>query len=226
MDSLAEMEIRIRLLQSELTNVRQALAEREAQDAQRTGSENDLNRGLDDIRQRLTSLPERLSELCPEAPRSATVTTQCEDRPEVRRVVVNGDKLVVGEAERVWLEPPSVFLTARVDAAAEHSLVRAEEPVEFERDGNRWIRFGVTADEETVSVERPLKRFTRIGDSRRPVVELRVQLGDLREAVEFVVSALPAEEHALVLGRNFLTDVALVDVARQFVQPAFQRPSE
>jgi hypothetical protein len=103
--------------------------------------------------------------------------------------------------------------------------MHAEDLVEFERDGNKWVRFGVSVEEETVTVERPLKRFVRARNDRRPIVDLRVQLGDVRETVEFVLADLSDQDHPVALGRNFLTDVALVDVGREHVQPAFQPPN-
>jgi hypothetical protein len=222
MESLAEMEIRIRLLQSELTDVRRALAESVAQRDRGTDTEGDLQTRLDDLQQRIAALPETLAGLCPALPESTAVNTACE--PEVQRVVVSGDKLVVGEVERVWVEPPAAFLVARIDAAAEYSFMHAEEVVEFERDGNKWVRFGLTVEEETVSVERPLKRFVRTRNERRPVVDLRVQVGDVRETVEFALADLSGQDQPVVLGRNFLTDVALLDVGRKNVQPAFNAP--
>jgi hypothetical protein len=225
MDSLAEMEIRIRLLQSELTDMRQAMAERAARRERGDdgdGQQRALQTGLDELQQQVAALPEQLAAACPARP-EPQVNTQCE--AEVQRVVVSGDKLVVGEVERIWVDPPGAFLQAKVDAAADYSFIDAEEVVEFERDGNRWIRFGVAVGEETMNVERPLKRFARARSERRPVVDLRVQLGDVREAVEFALADLSDQDQPVVLGRNFLTDVALLDVARKHVQPASPAPS-
>jgi hypothetical protein len=56
-------------------------------------------------------------------------------------------------------------------------------------------------------------------------VELRVQIGDVRETVEFVLTSPSGQDQSLVLGRNFLTDVALVDVAKKHVQPAPKLPT-
>lgn len=223
MDSLAEMEIRIRLLQSELTDVRRALAESDIQRGRHVETENALQVRLEDLRESVAALPDALKELCPAPQAPAVVAARCD--PEVQRVMVSGDKLVVGEVEQVWLDPPASFMTARIDASAEHSFLHAEEVVEFERDGNKWIRFGVTVEEETVSVERPLKRFVRARNERRAIVDLRVQVGDVRETVEFALGDLSGQDQPVVLGRNFLTDVALLDIGRRNVQPAFQAPN-
>ena len=223
MDSLAEMEIRIRLLQSELTDVRQALTESETQGQRHAESETALQLRLENLGASIAALPETLKELCPVAQAPAAVSASCE--PEIQRVMVSGDKLVVGELERVWLDPPAAFMMSRIDAVAEYSFLHAEEVVEFERDGNKWVRFGVMVEEETVSVERPLKRFVRARNERRAIVDLRVQIGDVRETVEFALGDLSGQDQPVALGRNFLTDVALLDISRRNVQPALQAPN-
>lgn len=224
MDSLAEMEIRIRLLQSELTDLRRTMADNASRPPESEPPEavrELLESRLETLQARVDALPQEFAAACPPRPASE-VPNQC--KPQIQRVVVSGDKLVVGQVERVWLEPPGAFLQARIDAAAEYSFIAAEEPVEFERDGNKWIRFGVTVDEQSTTVERPLKRVVRARNERRPVVDLRVQIGDVRQSVEFALADPGGQTQPLVLGRNFLTDVALLDVGRQNVQPPFPAP--
>jgi hypothetical protein len=228
LDNLSEMQIRMRLLQTDLADMRRTLAENEAQ-RERTSSQDNstdvLQARLDDLQTRLTALPATIAELCPERPDSALVTTQCATTPNVERVIVSGDKLVVGEEERVWLTPPGVLLTARIDPVLETSVLRATEVVEFERDGNKWVRFQVPVAEEPVTVERRLRRYVRVaGNGRRPAVDMRVQLGDVRQSVEMALTDPSGTEAPVTLGRNFLTDVALLDVARRFIQPAFSKP--
>lgn len=230
LDNLTEMQVRMQLLQTELTSVSRSLSEHDEkrEQARREISAHALEDRLDDLQTRLAGLPDAMAELCPEPAGSAIVTTQCESSPNVQRVVVSGDKLVVGEAERVWLDPPGVLLTARIDAGAEGSVLNAREVVEFERDGNKWVRFDLTVGEETVTVERRLKRYVRGvapgNGGRHPAVDMRVQIGDVRQSVEMALADLGDAPEPVILGRNYLTDVALLDVARKFVQPAFSQP--
>jgi len=221
---LAEMQIRIRLLQTELALLRSSLSERSEERVRRDDRERGLRDSLSALAARIEALPEQLSGLCPEPPVAATVNTQCEPGPDAQRVVVSGDKLVLGAVERVWIDPPGAFLDAKIDAGSETSALDVGgDVVEFERDGNRWVRFELALGEDIATLERPLKRVVRLpgASGRRPAVDIRVQIGNVREQVEVTLSDRKAPQ-ALVLGRNFLTDVALVDVARQHVQPAFQ----
>ena len=219
LSEIAAVQSGIRQLESQLSETRQTLTARREQQA---ANEESLDVRLGSLESRLASLPEELAGLCPEIPTAATVTTQCENAPNVQRVVVSGDKLVVGDVERVWLEPPEATVVASIDAGAESSLLHAHDILEFERDGNKWVRFAVRTGNEPATVERPVKRFQGSGSNRRPVVELRVQLGDVREKVEVIVTERANGEHEMTLGRNFLTDLALLEVGKRFVQPAFK----
>lgn len=227
-DNLSEMQIRIRLLQTELADMRRTLAENQEQRERSTRQDTStdiLQARLDELQTRLAELPEAIAEMRPDRPESALVTTQFAATPDVERVIVSGDKIVVGEEERVWLTPPGVLLTARIDPVAEISILHATEVVEFERDGSKWVRFEVPVADEPVLVERRLKRYVRVtGNGRRPAVDMRVQIGDVRQSVELALTDPSGTDTPLTLGRNFLTDVALLDVARKYVQPAFSKP--
>ncbi len=243
MDNLADMQVRMRLLQTEVSTLRATLAEKEAREASDAATRIVLQQRLDALQTDLAALPAALRDLCPRQPAASVVTAQCEPGPDANRVVVSGDKLVVGEEERVWLDPPGAFIDARMAAGSEISTLTAGNVVEFERDGSKWVRFDARLGAETATVERAFKRYLRTNgggaSQRRPAVTLRVQLGDVRETVEVVLLETPgissgsdeSEDDAkdgtqstLLLGRNFLTDVALVDVARKHVQPAFKAP--
>lgn len=225
-----QLTAQVAALQSQLDRVSTELAETRQETAERdaaTGSTNaKLAEDVAGIETRLEQLPAELAALCPAAPTVAVAATeQCKPKVEVRTVTVSSDKLVVGEIERVRIEPPGAYLVARIDTGADSSSLHAEEIVEFERDGARWVRFNVKVDDGVATLERPIKRFVRVVQqadpkgSRRPVVDLRLRLGNVRETVDFTLADRSHLDNEMLLGRNFLTDVALVDVGKQFVQP-------
>ena len=55
---------------------------------------------------------------------------------------------------------------------------------------------------------------------RRPVVKLRVALGPIEQQREFTLADRSQYDYPVLIGRNFLRDVAVVDVARQYTQAA------
>ncbi len=178
---------------------------------------------LEELKAELDSLPRVVAELC--AASTTTVTTNCEEQPPVQTIVMAADKMVVGELEHVWVDPPGASLVARIDTGAASSSLHAEEIIEFERDGDDWVRFIVIIDGRAETLERRVERYVRVYQqadvtgSRRPVVALRIALGDVQDTFEFTLADRSHLENEILLGRNFLKDVALVDVGRQFVQP-------
>ena len=78
---------------------------------------------------------------------------------------------------------------------------------------------------KSLDIEAPFVRYVKIkqasadGSDRRPVVRLTMQLGSLTEKAEFSLKDRSDMDFSLLLGREFIKDVAVVDVAREFVQP-------
>jgi hypothetical protein len=140
-----------------------------------------------------------------------------------------GNKMVLGRVEWLWLESVNRVFKARIDTGATTSSISAQDIVVFERDGKRWVRFTLSPDEteDRYEVEAPLVRHVRIrqssnGDSgldRRPVVSLKVKVGNLIEDTEFTLTDRDHMLYPILLGRAFLKDIAVVDVAKKFIQP-------
>lgn len=219
--ALASMSERIDALSSQLEASQSALDSLQTSDEAGRAALEARMAGLDE---QLQKLPDSLELSCPEAAEPA----QCE---EVARVVVSADKMLVGELEYVFMDPPGVSVVARIDTGATSSSLHAENLVPFERDGEDWIRFDMMVNEaDSVSVERQILRHVRVvqqadpSGSRRPVVEMRVQLGEIQDTFEFTLADRSHLENELILGRNFLADVTLVDVGRQFIQPRYSPP--
>lgn len=153
-----------------------------------------------------------------------TSSQACE--PAVERVIENGtDKLLVGSVERIRITPPGIEIKARIDTGATSSSLNATNLVFFERDGEDWVRFDLVAGEESYSLAREVRRFVRVyqqsdaSGERRPVVRLRVELGNIRGHFEFNLSDRRHLEHPIILGRNLLVDLAVVDVSEEYLNP-------
>jgi hypothetical protein len=121
-------------------------------------------------------------------------------------------------------------LKARVDTGALSSSLSATELQPFERDGENCIRFRVPDEDHPdggAVYETPLVRHVRIRQAsagemeRRPVVKLKVRVGELSDETEFTLTNRQNMLYPVLLGRNFLRDVAIVDVAQKFVQEKY-----
>ncbi|KPQ24057.1 MAG: putative protein conserved in archaea [Halomonas sp. HL-48] len=142
-------------------------------------------------------------------------------------------KTLVGRNEWVGLPSIGTYLQARIDSGANTSSLSAREITPFERDGENWVRFKLALNDDDVVVdhvrdewiEAPVERRVRIlqasGDDLRPVISLLLTLGPLRENVEFTLNDRSHLEYPILLGRRFLLDIALIDVAETY---RFERP--
>ncbi len=152
-----------------------------------------------------------------------------EEEPCIEPVEVVPDaiaaKMTVGAVETIRISPPGISVPARVDTGADSNSLTATDLVYFERDGDDWVRFAVAVDSAAHTIERKVLRHVRVlqqsdvEGTRRPVVVLRVQIGELFGSFEFNLSDRSHLRHPVILGRDFLMDTMLVDVSRQFVQP-------
>lgn len=53
---------------------------------------------------------------------------------------------------------------------------------------------------------------------RRAVVELWVRLGKIHEKTQFTLADRSQMTHPVLLGREFIRDIAVVDVSKQYIQ--------
>lgn len=155
-------------------------------------------------------------------------TTKPAECPTVQPSLNNtGNKIVVGRVEWLWIEAINRVYEARVDTGATTSSISALDITPFEKDGKRWVRFRLAPDDsdDSFEVEAPLVRYVRIRQAssdeldRRPVAALTVRMGKMTEIAEFTLTDRTQMNYPILLGREFLRDVAVVDVARQNIQP-------
>jgi outer membrane murein-binding lipoprotein Lpp len=133
-------------------------------------------------------------------------------------------KVVVGELEQFYLAEPGVVHVARIDSGAETSSLDARNITRFERDGSNWVRFDVPLpdSEGFVTLEREISRRVKIIQSsseaaeRRVVVELQFMIGDHHQQAEFTLANREHLSHVVLVGRNILRDVMLIDVGKEY----------
>jgi len=137
-------------------------------------------------------------------------------------------KLVVGSVEKVQIYPSNLIMNARIDTGAETSSINASDITEFERDGKKWVGFTLV-DEKTntpYSMERKVVRRVKIlqssleeGFEKRVVVTLKVTIGDKEELSEFTLTSREHMRYPILIGRNVLQDLIVVDVSEQYMAP-------
>ena len=132
-------------------------------------------------------------------------------------------KLIVGEVESFYLAIPGVIYEARIDSGATTSSLHATNIQRFERDSEPWVRFDIIDpnSDTPITLERALVRNVRILQSgtedaeRRAVVELPFVIGDHRQLAEFTLTDRTHLAYPVLIGRNILRDLMLIDVGRE-----------
>jgi len=175
------------------------------------------------LQQQNDSLIHQLRQSAKISPPSVVEAPGCE-QPERELSAPGGllDKLVVGTNEPVALIDLGLVLDARIDTGATTSSLDARDIELFERDGEEWVGFKVENPQtgKLITLERQRARGVRIVQSsseeaeRRPVVRLRITLGSHTQLAEFTLTSRSHLESPLLIGRNVLRDVMLVDVAQ------------
>ena len=133
-------------------------------------------------------------------------------------------KVIVGEVENFYLAGPGLIYKARIDSGAETSSIDARNITRFERDGSNWVRFDVPVPgaDKFVTLEKEISRRVRVIQAsadeaeRRVVVELQFFIGDHRQVAEFTLADRTTLTYEVLIGRNILRDVMLVDVGKEY----------
>lgn len=135
--------------------------------------------------------------------------------------------VTLGSLESINIDIVKTAFIARVDTGATTSSINAVDLQEFERNGKKWVKFHIsdeTAPEDRKWVEAPIVRHVKIRQSstnaleRRPVVELWIQIGSVHEKAQFTLADRSQMDYPILLGREFIQDVAYVDVSREFIE--------
>ncbi|WP_290906399.1 ATP-dependent zinc protease [Halomonas sp.] len=135
---------------------------------------------------------------------------------------------VFGWVERATIEPWGVAVNAKLDSGALTSSLDARDIESFEREGEEWVRFRLkledTASGEafTEKLELPLYRDLRVrgagGRDERPVVLMKLCLGDTVYEEQFSLRDREEMNYPLLLGRRTLSHLGLLDVRETFLQ--------
>jgi hypothetical protein len=154
---------------------------------------------------------------CPPLPATEKQPAKIKEQP-------NTDKQIVGLRERVLLTGVNLIMPAKVSPQLAHSILDARNIQMFERNSDEWVRFTLynPDNKEPHVLERKLMGFQNIQGTnktteRRPIVEVRFTIGKLTQKGQFVLADRSSSEFPVVLGRNLLRDVMLVDVSSEYM---------
>ena len=133
-------------------------------------------------------------------------------------------KDIFGWAEEVEIGTSRLKMKAKLDTGADTSSLDASKIRRFRsKNGDRWIEF-LVKDKDSgrrIRYKKRLIRYANIKEhegpsQRRPVVELEVCLGDHRKVVQVSLVDRSGCQFPMLLGRNALENIALVDSSESF----------
>ena len=162
---------------------------------------------------------------------SLKTTLNKEEKPKevvIKELKGYKNKIVVGEVEKVKIYPSDFVMDARIDTGAEVSSIDARDIEEFERDGKKWVRFTLINRENKKEevIERELKKVTKItqssnkdGVDKRLTVSLKIDIANRSELADFTLTDREHMSFGVLIGRNILKDIMLVDVSGKFLAP-------
>lgn len=141
------------------------------------------------------------------------------------------EQQVFGWVEKVRLLPLSANIYAKLDSGALTSSMHAQDIKLFKKGGEDWVRFRIEVEDvdtgKTISkrLERPLHRDISLrgagGRDERPVVLLKLCIGDAIYEEEFSLRDRENMHYPALLGRRTIQHLGLLDVTSTFrVKPA------
>jgi len=222
--------------QAELAAAQACIAKQETQGQQFGEQQAEILRQVQQVQQQMTAqqqvveaklqvLEKRETKVVCPAPKVVVPKAQTKEQPQT-------DKQIVGLREQALIAGLNIVMQARISTNVPNSVVDARNIQMFERNGEEWVRFTIYNPDtkEPHVLERKRLRFQTVQSAnptpdRRPVVEIRFTIGKLTQRGEFILADRSDSEFPILIGRNLLRDVMLVDVSGNNLAP-LQRVDE
>jgi ribosomal protein S6--L-glutamate ligase len=155
------------------------------------------------------------------------VNTQAKTPKDVKKKLVQKKvkkealkKIVIGRVEWIGTLSPQIEFRARIDTGAQSCSMHAENVVEKEIDGDRYVEF-TTLDEEGKSftflkkvVKTSMVKGTSGVAEKRYVVKMQLSFGKKQPLVNVNLNDRRNLKHRFLVGRNLLLRDYIVDVTQ------------
>ncbi|WNC73058.1 RimK/LysX family protein [Thalassotalea psychrophila] len=130
--------------------------------------------------------------------------------------------ILIGEVENIFLVKEKTTFAARIDTGADTSSLGVYNITKFERDGKKWVKFSLQGDKDSKIFEYAIydtvkiKQQSNMKAEERIEIKLAIKVGkkEYRGQI-FNLADRSHLEFQVLIGRNFLKDIALVDVSKK-----------
>ena len=130
---------------------------------------------------------------------------------------------VLGLYEKATFPDLNLSIEAKLDTGADISSADARNIELFERDRKKWVKFELHRTSKGIRpMELPVKEIIKIrrpgSDAiERPVVSMTISIGELTQPVDVSLTDRDNFDFPLLIGRNFVQDLAVVDVEKEHI---------
>ncbi len=139
-------------------------------------------------------------------------------------------KVITGWVEKVRIDNQNFEVKAKLDTGARTSSIHARDIKSYKKDGKRWVKFTlVLTDNKDIThklqMDMPRSRRTNIKNhdgihDKRHVVDFDICFNGQMYTTEFTLADRTEYIYDILLGRQFLKKVAVVDSNQIFLTTA------
>lgn len=139
-------------------------------------------------------------------------------------------RVIAGWVEKVRVNGYDFEVKAKLDTGARTSSINAKDIKSFKKDGERWVKFTLVLEDSKdnlheIEIEKPRSRKTNIKNhdgehDKRYVVDLDVCFNGRLYTTEFTLADRREYIYDILIGRQFLKKVAIVDPKSIFLTNA------
>jgi len=147
----------------------------------------------------------------------------------IKEVKEKDSKIVLGRAEYVYIPSEKLKLKAKIDTGATTTSLHATNIKDFERDGKKWVKFTLENEKgELKEKSLPISRTVYIKrhgakNQKRYVVKMRINVSKSSQLVDVTLTDRSKFEYPMLIGKNFLTGLILVDVSKKYTQDPIKK---
>ncbi|RXJ78868.1 ATP-dependent Zn protease [Arcobacter sp. F155] len=138
-------------------------------------------------------------------------------------------KIILGNYEYVYIPSENLKLKAKIDTGATTTSLHAINIKAFERDGKKWVKFTLENEKgELINKALPISRIVYIKrhgakNQKRYVVQMRINVANSSQLVDVTLTDRSKFSYPVLIGKNFLTGMVLVDVSKKFTQEPIKK---
>ena len=139
-------------------------------------------------------------------------------------------RVIAGWVEKVRVNGHDFEVKAKLDTGARTSSIHAKDIKSFKKDGERWVKFTLLLEDSKdnlheIYIEKPRSRRTNIKNhdgehDKRHVVDFEICFNGRKYTTEFTLADRREYIYDILLGRQFLKKVAIVDPKSIFLTTA------